>query len=124
MAKSCFTGWMKGNDWRLPTISELRSLIRNCPATQTSGVCGVTDSCLSRESCLNDTCKGYNTRGGPGPDGTFQPSELSSDIGWYWSSSAVMGNGKGALLVSFGDGGVHNYGVYDDDFARCGTCQR
>ena len=43
-------------DWRVPTISELRTLVRNCPPLSPGGSCGVTDTCFS-DSCANDNCE-------------------------------------------------------------------
>ena len=105
--------------WRLPTINELRSLIRGCPATQKGGSCGVTDSCLSYKSCRSSACDGCSSKGGPGPGGAYWPPELSGKISWYWSSSAVADVDNFAWYVDFYNGYVY-YGYVDNDYyARC-----
>ena len=89
------------NDWHLPTISELRTLIQNCPATQTGGECGLTDNCLS-VSCFdnntfNNTCVGCDY------DSSGKYSKLG-DTDWLWSSSVKSDYPSFAWLVGFSDG--------------------
>lgn len=81
------------SDWRLPTISELRSLVRDCPETETGGSCGVTDDCLDHEDCYDhDLCNSCEWNSGPGPDGQNWPAGLLGG-GWYhWSSSEYSGD--------------------------------
>jgi len=80
------------NDWRLPTISELRTLIQNCQNTETVGECGVTDTCLS-ESCKNKACNGCEAK-------KVHYSKLG-DKGFFWSSSLLPGNRMNAWYVDF-----------------------
>ncbi len=100
------------SDWRLPTISELRTLIKNCPATETGGECGVTDDCLSWEACRNNACRGCKY---------FEEGRYSKlgDTGDFWSSSEQSDSTGYAWSVNFNSGGVSYYDEDDDGDVRC-----
>ena len=103
-------------DWRLPTISELRSLLRGCPATQTGGSCGVDDGCLS-SSCWNG-CLGCSIDGGP-DDGCYRPVEAEGPCDWYWSSSSREDADSFAWTVSYDYGDVSNDRKANGNYVRC-----
>lgn len=86
---------------RLPTISELRTLIQNCPATETGGECGVTDDCLSYDDCLNDACSGCELV-------SFGEYSVFGDGNWFWSSSEVSEDYAWAVYFSEGRVGYND----------------
>ena len=96
------------SDWHLPTISELRTLIQNCPETELGGTCSVTDFCLE-DTCYNNACNGC------GFD-FYNYSKLDDEI-WLWSSSTS--DNSSAWCVNFGNGRVmkEDYNNYSD--VRC-----
>ena len=105
------------DDWRLPTISELRSLIRGCSDTQTGGACSVTDDRLEF-SWRNNPCNGCEYGAGPGSEGAYWPDSLSGND-WFWSSSEVADFADHAWGVEFYRGSV-GYSEIDYPFpARC-----
>ncbi|MFO7736456.1 MAG: DUF1566 domain-containing protein [bacterium] len=97
----------------LPTISELRTLIQNCPATETGGACGVTDNCLSYSECWNDACSDCSWDNG-GKYSVFDGLDPS-----LWSSSVRSDNKDNAWHVDFFNAHVNRYDRNDDCSVRC-----
>ena len=106
------------SDWRLPNISELRTLIKNCSGTQMpGGSCGVIDTGNSSTSCLSSSCQGEDCYS-CSSDSTGGHSKFG-DTGYFWSSS--MRSGSSIWYVDFSYGGVSN-GHMDDvlyNYVRC-----
>jgi len=101
--------WDGYTDWRLPSVSEMRSLLRGCDATRIGGACAVTDECLSFDACWNAPCNGCLARLGPGPQGAYWPPEVAGEIYGpyaYWTSSAVADENGYAWPVYFNGGYV------------------
>jgi hypothetical protein len=72
--------------WRLPTIDELRSLVRGCLASETGGVCTLVDSCTD-SSCWSELCSGSYALGGPGAGGCYWPTNFTGRCYAFWSST-------------------------------------
>ena len=106
-------------DWRLPTISELRSLIRGCEKTITKGACGVSDYCLNSQKCNNTFCQGCSYGKGPA-NGCYWPEVMQGPCDYYWSSSSDIESFRWAWSVNFSNGAVYlNVDKNNNDAVRC-----
>ena len=103
--------YCKERGGRLPTINELRTLIRNCPATETGGECAVTNSCAERE-CWSDVC--YECVFAD--DGRYS---VFGSIGGFWSSTTCIDYASFAWIVHFSNGYVGLNVKTDDIYVRC-----
>jgi hypothetical protein len=63
------------DDWRLPDVDELRTLIRGNPPTEPGGVCPITEGSPMEDQILS--CLGTVEFGGPGGGGCYWPEELT-----------------------------------------------
>ncbi|MBR4532267.1 DUF1566 domain-containing protein [bacterium] len=97
------------NDWRLPNIDELRTLIQNHSGTQSGGYCPISEKA---GLAWRDRTSGCDGRSGS----NF--SKLG-DTGWFWSSSALSDDLRHAWVVNFGNGYVINYRKGDGRYVRC-----
>ncbi len=79
------------DDWRLPDIDELRSLIAGC----TVDYCDVSTTCTSASSldpCNTDCLEGCFDEKGPGQDGCYRNEVLSGSCYNTWSSTPATGS--------------------------------
>ena len=92
---------LAGSGWHLPTIGELRTLLRGCPGTESGGACGVTDDCLSSFSCQNGDCDGCGEGNGPATGGYYWPEEMKGYPVGHWSSSEAEDQDNMAWFINF-----------------------
>ena len=90
-------------DWHLPTIDELRTLITNCPGTETNGACAISEKNgkLSGNDSSDDCSCAYKSGSyysKIGDDHTVSP----------WSSSTRSDDPERAWFVGFFAGVVSN----------------
>ncbi len=91
------------SDWHLPSIDELRTLIKNCPGTETNGACVISEKNgkLSGNDYSNDCSCAYKSGSyysKIGDDNTVSP----------WSSSTRSDDTNRAWYVGFFAGVVSN----------------
>ena len=106
------------NDWRLPPIDELRTLIKNCPKTETGGICRISE----KNGYLAPIHGGDNNGSCWCDDrGGSYYSKLGDEDG-FWSSSSgqydiwSVNFRKGHVRRSFGIEGEGQYGTM---YVRC-----
>lgn len=98
------------NDWHLPTISELRTLIQNCKQTETGGECKVSDNCRSYSECGKDICDGCIDNNG-------KYNKLGETT-YLWSSSVLSDNSYAAWGVNFKNGHIGSFTMIVDSIYR------
>ncbi|MDX9804349.1 MAG: DUF1566 domain-containing protein [bacterium] len=97
------------SDWRLPTISELRSIIINCSPTEPGGTCKVTDTCLS-STCMDGSCNGCSI---------LKEHSKIDDKEMIWSYSSVQSFDYAAWYVNFYDGHIQPNRKSNLLYVRC-----
>ena len=118
---SNYGGYSSG--WHLPTISELRTLIQNCPGTQMPGgscrvrddneiVCLSHSDCWTKSDCTSCSFGHYDKFGSDGGD-FWSSSILSEDSNYAW----YVYFSHGAVSASHIEGGSLNYN--HDGAVRC-----
>jgi hypothetical protein len=106
-------------DWRLPTVGELRTLIRGCPATEAGGSCNIEEGDCLAKSCQDDSCYGCSHGDGPGDEGCYWPAEIQGPCALYWSSLVTEESDDSAWSVYFIEGYVANFYLFNDTQVRC-----
>jgi len=91
------------SDWRVPTIRELRTLVRGCPDIEIGGACPVYSG--PDVDWNGDCTNGCPEASGPGDNGCYMTISVQGPCGGTWSSSQ-------------GGGGPFEVGVWALNYQR------
>ena len=118
------------DDWQIPTIGGLRSLVRGCPGTEFDGTCNIKEGdCLSSSSWADASCSGCAVGNGPA-NGCYWPDAMQGTCGPYWSTNFKYNDDPPydpwvSWVLRFTVGGVHSKlsdSPGEDVFVRCVRC--
>ena len=91
------------DDWRLPLVNELRTLLRGCDLSD----CAVDDeSCIDVSCNDHPSCLGCGFLQGPAADGCYWSGWLSGWCEAYWTDTVAPPLGYRAWLVDFRTAGI------------------
>jgi hypothetical protein len=82
------------DDWYMPNVDELRTIIRGCPSTMTDGACAIVEG--SEETLFSEACDGCALNQGPASDGCYWVDGFSGGCPsnlWLWTSSESIDPG-------------------------------
>jgi hypothetical protein len=108
-----------GVAWHLPSIDELRTLVRGCPATEEGGACPAHNNCTNSELCYTEACDGCNWLAGPGLLGTYRDPCIQGGYSGDWSSTAAVDTPGSVWYLRHDNASVWIDSKTAFHFARC-----
>lgn len=101
------------DDWRLPKVDELRTIIKDCPKTMSYGGCKVSE----RNDCLSDNC--WKPEGSCFCSNGGKYSKLGDYKIRLWSSSATSNNSNIIWYVNLSEANIYYHSKSNSHHVRC-----